>query len=192
MLRSRVADLRSQVADLAARAEQNSGNSSKPPSQDGLGKPTPKSLRKKTGRKPGRPKGQQGATTQPTDHPDHVVRHEPACCARCARDLAGAEEAGVERRQVTEIPPVKAKVTEHRMIGLRCACGTVSWGRAPDGVNAHVQYGPRAAALGAYLWHGQFLSRGRACQALAEMFGCAAPGIIRQVRAGHRARQARR
>ena len=36
-----------------------------------------------------------------------------------------------------------------------------------------MQYGPRVAALGAYLWHGQFLSRDRACAALGEMFGCA-------------------
>jgi transposase len=32
---------------------------------------------------------------------------------------------------------------------------------------------------GLYLWHGQFLSRDRACQALAELFGCApAPGAL--------------
>ena len=52
-----VADLRERVAELAARVGQNSSNSSKPPSSDGLGKPAPKSLRQKTGRKPGRPKG---------------------------------------------------------------------------------------------------------------------------------------
>ena len=57
-----VAELQAQVADLAARVKQNSKNSSKPPSSDGLGKPAPKSLRKKTGRRPGRPKGQPGAT----------------------------------------------------------------------------------------------------------------------------------
>jgi transposase len=46
-------------------------------------------------------------------------------------------------------------------------------------VNAPVQYGPRAAALGTYLWHAQFLSRGRACAAMAEMFGCApSPAVI--------------
>jgi hypothetical protein len=46
-------------------------------------------------------------------------------------------------------------------------------------VDAPVQYGPRVAALGTYLWHGQFLSRGRACAALAEMFGCApSPGAL--------------
>ena len=54
-LQALVAELQAQVADLAARVKQNSKNSSKPPSSDGLGKPAPKSLRKKTGRKPGRP-----------------------------------------------------------------------------------------------------------------------------------------
>jgi len=102
-LREQVAVLQAQVADLAARVRQNSKNSSRPPSSDGLGKPAPKSLRAKTGRKPGRPKGQPGATMQLTDHPDHVIRHEPSCCAACSRDLDGAGEAGVERRQVTEI-----------------------------------------------------------------------------------------
>jgi transposase len=33
--------------------------------------------------------------------------------------------------------------------------------------------GPSAAAPGAYLWHGQFLSKDRTWWALAEMFGCA-------------------
>jgi transposase len=42
-----------------------------------------------------------------------------------------------------------------------------------------VQYGPRAAAIGAYLWHGQFLSRDRACAAMADLFGCApSPGAL--------------
>ena len=63
-LRAQVAELQAQVADLAARAGQNSKNSSRPPSQDGLAKPAPRSLRKKSGRKPGRPKGQPGATMQ--------------------------------------------------------------------------------------------------------------------------------
>lgn len=112
-LREQVAQLQAQVADLAARVRQTSKNSSKPPSSDGLAKPAPKSLRKKTGRRPGRPKGQPGATMRLTDHPDHVLRHEPSRCAGCDRGLADAAEAGVIRRQVTEIPPVKAEVTEH-------------------------------------------------------------------------------
>jgi len=42
-----------------------------------------------------------------------------------------------------------------------------------------VQYGPRAAAIGVYLLHGQFLSQDRACAALADLFGCApSPGAL--------------
>ena len=75
---------------------------------------------------------------------------------------------------MTEIPPVKAEVTEHQMVERECpCCGERTKADAPDGVTAPVQYGPRAAALGTYLWHGQFLSRDRACAALGEMFGCA-------------------
>ena len=179
-MEAQMADLQAQVADLAARVKQNSENSSKPPSSDGLGKPGPKSLRKKTGRKPGRPKGQPGATMELTDHPDRVVRHEPGACAACGTGLAGAAQTGMERRQVTEIPPVKTEVTEHQMIEKTCpCCGERTKAKAPDGVNAPVQYGPRAAAIAAYLWHGQFLSRNRAAAALAEMFGCApSPAVI--------------
>ncbi|MGH3282074.1 MAG: DUF6444 domain-containing protein, partial [Trebonia sp.] len=64
VLREALAGLQSQVADLAAQVKANSRNSSKPPSSDGLGKPAPKSLRGKSGRKPGRPKGQPGATME--------------------------------------------------------------------------------------------------------------------------------
>jgi transposase len=179
-LREQLEQLAGQVADLAARVAKNSGNSSKPPSSDGLGKPAPQSLRKKAGRGPGRPKGQPGATMELTDHPDHLVRHEPACCAGCGAGLDGAEQTGLERRQVTEIPPVKAEVTEHQMIERECGgCGARTRADAPAGVNAPVQYGPRAGALATYLWHGQFLARDRACAALADMFGCCpSPAVI--------------
>jgi transposase len=173
-LHAEMGRLRAQVADLAAAAKQNSKNSSNPPSSDGLAKPAPRSLRAKTGRKPGRPKGQPGTTMQLTDHPEHVLQHEPSACRTCGTGLEGARQTGMERRQVTEIPPVKAEVTEHQMVERECpCCGERTGAAAPAGVTAPVQYGPRAAALGTYLWHGQFLSRDRACAALGEMFGCA-------------------
>ena len=173
-LRALVADLQAQAAELAARAGQNSKNPSRPPSSDGPGRPAPKSLRTKTGRRPGRPKEQPGVTMELTGHPDHVLRHAPSACRNCGAGLEGARETGVERRQVTEIPLVKAEVTEHQMIEMECpCCGDRTKADAPQGAGAPVQYGPRVAALGTYLWHGQFLSRDRACAALAEMFGCA-------------------
>ena len=109
----------------------NSRNSSKPPSSDGLAKPAPKSLRGKSGRKPGRPKGQPGATMQLTDHPDKRVRHRPARCRCCGKSLKGAPETGMERRQVIDIPPVRPVVTEHQLLTLQCGCGEETKAAAP-------------------------------------------------------------
>jgi transposase len=178
-LREQLAGLQSQFADLAAQVKANSRNSSKPPSSDGLVKPAPKSLRGKSGRKPGRPKGQPGATMQLTDHPDKRVRHRPPRCGCCGKSLKGAAVTGAERRQVIDIPPVRAVTTEHQLLTLLCGCGCQTKAQAPDGVTAPVQYGPRIMGAGVYLWHGQFLSRDRACRALAELFGCApSPGAL--------------
>jgi transposase len=178
-LRELVAALQSQVEDLAAQVKTNSRNSSKPPSSDGPAKPSPKSLRGRSGRRPGRPEGQPGATMELTGHPDKTVRHRPAKCSCCGKSLKKAPVTAVERRQVTDIPPVRAVTTEHQLLTVKCGCGCETKALAPGGVTAPVQYGPRIMGTGIYLWHGQFLSRDRACQALAEMFGCApSPGAL--------------
>ena len=182
-LRDLVTALQSQVADLAAQVKTNSRNSSKPPSSDGPAKPAPKSLRGKSGRKPGRPKGQPGATMELSGHPDKKVKHRPKRCSCCGKSLRNAPVTALERRQVIDIPPVKAVTTEHQMLtvkcGCGCGCGCETKASAPDGASAPIQYGPRIMGTGIYLWHGQFLSRDRACQALSEMFGCApSPGAL--------------
>jgi transposase len=63
------------------------------------------------------------------------------------------------------------RVVEHQLIARRCACGATSCGSAPQGVSAPVQYGPRITAIMLYLYVGQFLSKKRTAQALAELFG---------------------
>lgn len=57
------------------------------------------------------------------------------------------------------------------MIARRCACGATTCGAAPSEVTAPVQYGPRITAIVLNLYVGQFLSKKRAAQALAELFG---------------------
>ena len=114
-----------------------------------------------------------------SEHPDKTVKHRPARCSCCGKSLNKAPVTAVERRQVIDIPPVKAVTTEHQLLTVQCGCGCETKAPAPDGVTAPVQYGPRIMGTGIYLWHGQFLSRDRACLALAEMFGCApSPGAL--------------
>jgi transposase len=180
VLRAQVTALSAEVAELRARLGQNPRNSSKPPSSEGLAKPAPKSLRGKSGRKPGRPKGQPGATLAMRDDPDEVVVHEPGRCCGCGTSLPCGPVTRTERRQVIDLPEqIRALVTEHQIISRRCSCGKVTAGKAPPAVTAPVQYGHRIAAACAYLWHGQFLSRNRTCQAMAELFGVpVSPGAV--------------
>ncbi|MGH3500072.1 MAG: IS66 family transposase [Nocardioidaceae bacterium] len=159
------------VGELEARLGMTSKNSGKPPSSDGLAKPAPRSLRGKSGRGPGRPKGQPGVTLRQVDVPDHEITHEPGACCGCGADLYNAPVVGVERRQVFDLPPVRIEVTGHRLVAKACSCGTVTKAPAPDGVNAPVQYGSRLAGIGVYLFHGQFLSKSRTVQALSDLFG---------------------
>jgi transposase len=77
----------------------------------------------------------------------------------------------MERRQVFDLPPMTVRVTEHQLIARRCSCGTTTCGAAPEGVTAPVQYGPRITAIILYLYIGQFLSKKRTAEALAELFG---------------------
>jgi transposase len=171
-LRVVVEQLRAENAELRRQLGQNSRNSSKPPSSDSpFAKAAPKSLRRKSGRKPGGQPGHRGATLALVDKPDERLRHEPGPCIGCGADLANAPEVGMERRQVFDLPPMTVRVTEHQLIARRCGCGTTTCGTAPEGVTAPVQYGSRITAIILYLYVGQFLSKKRTAQALAELFG---------------------
>jgi len=164
-----LAQARERVAGLEARLRQTPRNSSRPPSSEGLGKPPPRpSL---CGRKPGGQDGHEGSTLAQVARPDRELRHEPACCGRCGAGLAGRPVTGVERRQVFDLPEVTVTVTEHQLIERECRCGHRTKASAPQGAGAPVQYGPRIAAVIVYLYIGQFLSKQRTAQALAELFG---------------------
>ena len=159
------------MAELERQLASTSRNSSKPPPTDGLAKPAPKSLRGKSGPKPGGQTGHRGQTLRQVPGPYEVLRHEPACCTRCAAGLAGATEAGVARRQAFDLPPVDICVTEHQLVSRRCGCGAVTRADAPDGVGAPMQYGPWMLAVIMHLYIGQCLSKQRTARALGDLFG---------------------
>jgi transposase len=183
--RAELAEARERITGLEARLRQNPRNSSRPPSSEGLTKPAPRprSLRKKSGRKPGGQDGHKGTTLVQVARPDREVRHEPGRCGRCGTGLAGRPVTGAERRQVFDLQPVRAEVTEHQLIERGCACGHRTKAAVPPGAEGPVQYGPRIAAIIVYLYAGQFLSKQRTALALAELFGI--PCSSGTVAAGH-------
>jgi transposase len=169
----RIAEQDARIAELERQLAANSRNSSKPPSSDGVGKPAPKTLRTKSGRKPGGQTGRKGETLRQVSDPDEVIRHEPVCCKGCGGGLLGAPEVGVARRQVFDLPPTSIRVTEHQLVTRHCGCGATTRADAPAGAGAPVQYGPRILAVIIYLYMGQYLSKARTAQALSELFGTA-------------------
>ena len=71
-LESQIKELIERLQVLEFRLNQNSRNSSKPPSTDFFvkEKPNPTSLRKKSGKKPGGQEGHPGTTLEMVDNPD--------------------------------------------------------------------------------------------------------------------------
>jgi transposase len=170
---ARLAEQDARIAELKRRLAASSRNSSKPPSSDGLDKPAPKSLRGRSGRKPGGQPGREGRTLRRVAVPDQVVVHEPGACTGCGATLtADGAPAGVIRRQVFDIPQITVRVVEHRLVTRRCSsCGTPTRAAGPAGVTAPVRCGPHAAAIAVYLVLGQHLPVERTVGLLAELFG---------------------
>ncbi len=71
-LREQVATLAAQVHELQARLAKDSHDSSNPPASDGLARKT-KSLRRRSGKKPGGQVGHRGETLRLVALPDAVV-----------------------------------------------------------------------------------------------------------------------
>jgi transposase len=164
--------LQARVEELEARLAKDSHNSSKPPSSDGLGRKT-KSLRRRSGKKPGGQIGHRGATLRLVATPDEVVEHRPAICSGCQTPLGQAAPVVLrERRQIQELPPVRLVVTEHQALHVRCpACQAVSIGAFPAEAPSRAQYGPRLRALAVYLVEQQLVPYGRVRELLADLLG---------------------
>jgi transposase len=166
------AELAAQNAELRARLAKDSHNSGKPPSTDGLGRKT-KSLRRRSGKKPGGQLGHRGETLHLVATADAVVEHRPVVCAQCQAPLDAAEVVVLrERRQVRDLPRVRLVVTEHQALHLRCPrCQTVSVGTFPAEAPSRAQYGPRLRACAVYLLQQQFVPYGRVRELCADLFG---------------------
>lgn len=166
-----IAELIAKVAELEARVGKNSQNSSKPPSSDAFVKPPPRSLRRPSGRRPGKQDGEPGFRLQPREVPDEVVVHVPGACGSCGADLHQAPVVGEQARQVFDLPGIALVAIEHRAQQRECRCGTVTTAAFPAEAVAPTCYGPGVAALGAYLLARQHLPVARAAEAMAQCFG---------------------
>ena len=173
-LRRQIAALEAKVAELQRQLGQDSSNSSKPPSSDGLRKKSrnPGSLRGASGKASGGQTGHKGGTLRQVADPDWVVRHEACACGRCGRRLDSKSATGIEKRQVFDLAERPLMVTEHQASIYRCEhCRGETKAAFPDGVASPVQYGERVKAAAIYLNIQQLIPEDRAAQALSDLFG---------------------
>ena len=172
---AQIAALAAKVADLERCLAKDSGTSSKPPSSDSpyTKKPKDRSLRGRSGRKPGKQPGAESSALEQSGHPDHTVECGPAACGCCGTGLSDAPAAGMQKRQVFEAaPPPPPEVTEYQVQAKQCPeCGEVSIGLAPDGVTGRVQYGPRVHASTALAVCANYLPVARAAKLVAALTG---------------------
>jgi transposase len=152
------------LAELEARLNQNSTNSSKPPSSDSpavkRAPPKPPSA-KKAGGQHGHAKAQRALV----DHPDAIHDCKPTACRHCQQPLHGDDPQPL-RHQVWDVPPVRPVVTEFRRHRLICPrCGLTTCGSAPAG-----QDGPRLKAACVLLTGAYRLSKSKAARLLTDLF----------------------
>src|SRR6266513_3760841 len=124
-----------QITDLErqlALRKRNSTNSSTPPSSDGLaGEQRPRGRRHKSKRKPGAQPGHTGHHRRlvPSTEVSATKVLLPAQCGHCGGNLPQkpgevTTEGESRRHQVTEVPEVKAHITEYQFPNVVCGdCG---------------------------------------------------------------------
>lgn len=148
--------LSERLAYIEEQLKQNSQNSSRPPSSDGLNnKPEPPSSKKhSTKPRPKKARRAQGFSKTPKPYPiescAQVHEHVPQTCAHCGEQLTGKDEHP-HRHQIIDIPALNAYVIEHQLHQLICdCCGQTTRASLPLDVPT-THYGDRLAAIVGWL-----------------------------------------
>jgi transposase len=163
-LRACVAQLQALQLQLEARLNQNSQNSSRPPSSDPPAAPKPPSLPAPSGRTPGGQPGHKGNTRflKPIEQCHEVVPFFPEACAHCHAPLPQEPSGDVpppRRHQVLELPPILIRTIEYQCHATSCPhCQALTWATPPPEVPAGI-FGPRLQAVCALLVGRHRLSR---------------------------------
>lgn len=170
-LEQRITELAQQVQDLKARLDQNSTNSSRPPSADPIGvkrKPPAPPSRKRRGGQKGHPRRMRALV--PPERVASVTDCKPTQCRRCRHPLSGVD-VEPRRHQVAELPPIEPEVHEYRLHRLCCPhCKTITCGALPDGV-PRTSFGPRLHAALSVLTGAYRLSKRQVAQLCSDLLG---------------------
>lgn len=146
-----------------------SQNSSQAPARDFKGSTSQKRKRsKRKGAQPGHEKQERSLV----DHPNKIIEAYVDNCENCQLNLWDQVPVQVVRRQITELPEIKAVVIETRQYAVACpGCGALQRGKLPEGLEAGRYFGPRLEATVTHLHHEHHIGFKRVLQLCEELFG---------------------
>lgn len=154
-LQETIKGLQETIKELQRQLKMDSSNSSKPPSTDGYHRKN-RSLRGKSGLKPGGQNGHPGANMKLPHEANEIHKHLPNKCKSCphlAECLASNKvfTCGETRYEVEAV--FSTKVIEHQAMDVEsCPCGEKELkGVFPENVKAHIQYGNTVTVLAGIL-----------------------------------------
>lgn len=161
------------IAELEARLNRNSSNSSTPPSAEPLHfkrKPPKPASKKRRGGQAGHERHLR--TLVPADQLAGSFDHKPEACSGCGRQLDGHDhDPEPIRHQVAEVPEVRPEIVEYRLHRLSCpGCGVATRAKLPDDVPGG-RFGPRLQAWASLLSGAFRLSKRQVQRLFADLLG---------------------
>jgi len=133
--------LREKIAELEAKINKNSKNSSKPPSTD-----IKANTKKEKNQKSGAKKGHLGYFRGFFQGKREIIPIKPEKCSRC-NSLNIIPERKSQKHQVIDIPKINIDVKEYKLEMYRCKdCGKHIKAKLPNGISKST-IGPRLTAL---------------------------------------------
>ena len=168
--RRQIDQLELRVKELESQINQNSRNSSRPPSTDW--KKAKPAFPRRSGGKIGGKKGHDGGTLKMVGQVDKVEPHYLAACMNCGKSHYQEPLNVQARRQVFDIPLPHIEVTEHRTLTwVCCGCHHENRGEFPSSVTSAVQYGARLQTMSVLLNNVYCLPRNKVQQIFHDLYG---------------------
>ena len=169
-----LAAVEARLTELEARRNQNSQNSSRPPSSDPPSAPPRPKKQSRSERKRGGQPGHPGRhrPLKAVADVDEVVAYRPQTCPDCQSRLpADAATVGEPvRQQVWEVPAIQPTVTEHQYLAVRCPCCDKLVRAEPPLDVPPGAFGPRLTSIVGLLNGRYRLSKREVGDLLAEVF----------------------
>ena len=167
------------MSTLQAYLAKDSHNSSLPPFSDRFHRRL-RSLRQKSGKKPGGQPDNPGHHLAFSQTPDQIEVHPVTECTHSHADLRAVPATEAERRQMVEWPMQRVRVTEHRIEEKACPyCQHRTRATFPAQVRGPIQYGASLQALAVYLVHYHLLLYARVSELFHDLLELTlSPGTI--------------